>query len=301
MGFCEDNPKVIKKNDNWYYVKNNKIVSVSLKKRLEHLPIPPVYNTFWISKNKNNNILAIWEDSNKRKQYLYNDNWTSTQKKEKYDRMKRFVKKVDTFWKIIDKDLSNTDLKIRTIAYMFKLLKITHIRVGNLKYYNNNNSIGLTTLRKNNLEFKKGLLVLKFKGKSNIYHEIIVKDKNIITFMKFIIKKEHLTEWVFTVNNIKINPIDMSQYLKDKMGKEFKIKDFRTISANRIFIDTIKSFQLEYNITNSIKNALKITATKLGHNTSTSKKSYVSENIISFYKTDREKFIKLSTKSILKK
>ena len=307
MGFCDENPKIIKKGVNWYYVKTNKKIPKSLKTRVEHLPIPPVYKCYWVSKNKHNDILAVWEDSNGRKQYLYNDNWNSTQKKEKYNRMRRFVKKLDKFWKIVENDLSSRDFKVKMIAYMFRLLNKTYMRVGNLKYYKNNNSIGLTTLRKENVYIERGKLLFKFNGKSNVYHEICITDKKIIKFIKSIMKKE-TTEWLFTVNGIRINSMDMSNYLKKNMGKEFKVKDFRTVSANTIFINTVKLLD-KFNYKNGdnkktkikkiIRDSLKITAEKLGHNSSTSKKSYVSEGIVEFYQNNPKRFLRLSTSSIL--
>jgi len=87
MGFCDDNPKIIKKFGLWCYEHNYLPVPLYLKNRIEKLPIPPMYTSFWISKNKNDKILVVWEDSNKRKQYIYNDNWNKRQTNIKYERM----------------------------------------------------------------------------------------------------------------------------------------------------------------------------------------------------------------------
>jgi len=213
-----------------------------------------------------------------------------------------FVKKLNKFWKQIEKDLNNKNNKIKIISYMFMILKETHIRVGNIKYYKNNNSVGLTTLKKSNIYLKNpSMVLLKFKGKSNVYHEISILNPKIVRFIKKICKNKKKSDWLFTNNNIRINSLDMNIYLKKNIGNEFKMKDFRTVSANIIFIDTIKQINDKYTINQSINKSLKTTAEKLGHNKSTSKKSYVSEEIINYYKNNRKQFIKSGTLKILKK
>ena len=78
----------------------------------------------------------------------------------------------------------------------------------------------------------------------------------------------------------------MNEYLQEAIGKDFTCKDFRTFSSNMFFIKNIRKLEIPYNKTSikkNIKEALKKTAEKLGHNTSTSKKSYVSPKIIKKY------------------
>lgn len=306
--FCELNPKIIKKFSMFFYAKPPYLpVNAELSKRASKMAIPPIYKTFWISKNPKNPIQAVWEDSKKRKQYLYNETWNTKQKEKKYDRMRDFVARLPTFWRKVLIDLNNNvkDSKTRTIAHMFLIMKETHIRVGNEKYFNDNESVGLTTLKKEHVTFVKGNVVLKFKGKSGIYHEKIIKDPRIVNFLKQITKGISKSMWLFVnENNVRINSGDMNSYLKTKMSNSkdhtFSVKDFRTIAANTIFIDYLKKNHGKMTAKQNVTNSLKHTAIKLGHNTGTTKKSYVSNKYIEEYTKNPEKFIKQSTKKILK-
>lgn len=289
VNFCDTNPCVVRhKSGKAIYKSTKKPVSKALQKRISHMAVPPMFNEFWVSQDPKSRIQAVWLDSKGRKQYLYHENWNSSQKDKKYNRMKKFVKQLPTFWRRINRDRKSTDIKIQTIANMFLIVRDTHIRVGNEKYYQENGSVGLTTLRKCHIRFQnqpKSSVKLVFKGKSHMEHELTITNPNVFRFLKRLTIGLKPNDLVFPT----IQPTDLNQYLQSIIGKPFTVKDFRTIAANSIFIKTISRLPITFP-KKSITQALKETARQLGHKPSTSKKSYVSTNLINIYTTNPEKF-----------
>ena len=86
----------------------------------------------------------------------------------------------------------------------------------------------------------------------------------------------------------KINEIsseELNTFLKENMGKDYTCKDFRTYSANILFI---KSFLKEckkdckQNIKKIILKSIDYAAHFLGHSRNISKKSYISNNLLDY-------------------
>jgi len=296
--FCDSNPLIFRyKSGKLVYKSTKKPIPKSLFERASHMAVPPMFNEFWVAKTAKSKIQAIWLDSKGRKQYLYNDNWNSSQKNKKYQRMKQFVKKLPSFWRRVNRDIkTSNDPKIRTIAYLFLIVRDTHIRVGNEKYYKENGSVGLTTLRNSHISFKTRKCVkLNFKGKSHMVHELEIVNPKVIKFLKEFCKPLSKNQILFP----NIQPQDLNKYLQSVIGKSFTVKDFRTIAANSIFIDKIKK-QPTTSPKSSIREAIKLTAKQLGHRAATSKKSYVSERLTERYLKNPDLFNKKSKTSLLK-
>jgi len=215
------------KNKQWKYLNNKtgkEITSGTELQRISSLCIPPQWKDVWISSSSKSAIQVKGTDSQGRKQYLYSEEWKNTQKCQKYSRMKRFMKDLPVFTQHLNSCLKDRTLnKDKIISAMFKLMMKTNMRVGNERYAEENNTFGLTTLKKKHFSGTK----VEFKGKSGIDHEISIKGLcphtlDVIT---------QLLQQCRSKNNevFPYNHIDMNTFLKEWMGKDYTCKDFRTL------------------------------------------------------------------------
>jgi DNA topoisomerase-1 len=62
------------------------------------------------------------------------------------------------------------------LAAVVRLLDTEHIRIGNEQYAKENKSFGATTLRSRHLKRSGNKLLVKFKGKHGITHELPITD-----------------------------------------------------------------------------------------------------------------------------
>ena len=171
--------------------------------------------------------------------------------------------------------------KKTTVAAVVRTIDKSHIRVGNDIYVKQNGSRGATTLAKDNVEVKKDTIILNFLGKSKISHLIKFKDNLVAKFLK-LARKKHF-DYVFTYTNSfgnisRVTPEDINDYLKNATNNVITIKDFRTWTANVIFLDQVMQLYrqnpnkfLKKHLTVGVKAA----AEALGNTPAICKKSYI--------------------------
>ena len=114
-------------------------------KRIKYLKIPPNWKFIQISKDPSSKVQVIGFDSKNRKQYIYHPLWVEFSKQTKY--MKIDDINFNKFEKVIKNYsiFNNEYSKNYLISNMLILMKDLNIRVGNEKYYEENNSVGLCT------------------------------------------------------------------------------------------------------------------------------------------------------------
>ena len=193
--------------------------------------------------------------------------------------MKSFMKDIQNFKKKIK--INSIGSKENLIKLLFNLLMDTHLRVGNEKYAESNGSYGLTTLRQKH--YINGTFV--FKGKSGIDH-IVNLPEEYHTFLKKL-KRDNKNDplfWYMSENKIKtISSEELNNYLKEHMGKDYTCKDFRTYSANVVFIKTfLKNKNKDQPVKRIVLKSIDESAKQLGHSRSISRKSYISDNLLNY-------------------
>ena len=271
----------IYKNNTFFYTINNKKVSDPITlTRLHKLRVPPAWNSVWYSSNIKSHVQVHGVDQSGKKQYILSEAWTKKSRYKKYIRMKSFMNDLVQFKKRIK--LHGTDPNYENVVrLLFNLLLDTHIRVGNEKYVDSNGSYGLTTLRQKH--FVNNSFV--FTGKSGINHTVVVP-KEYLPFLQRL-KLSDRNKCLFLYNELgKMKTIDSEElngYLKKYMGKEYTCKDFRTYSANMLFIKAfLKNVKNGKNIKKVILQSIDESARELGHSRSISRKSYISDTLINY-------------------
>ena len=291
-------PGIYKKNNVFYYHSDSKrITDPGILSRLEKFRVPPAWEKVWYSSNKKCHVQVHGIDQSGKKQYILSEEWVKNARYQKYNRMKLFMKDLNNFKKKIK--LSNLETSYENILkLLFNLLIDTHIRVGNEKYVESNGSYGLTTLRQKH--FVGDSLV--FTGKSGVDHSVSVPSE----YLPFL-RKLKLTGgnkplfWYLHGTTIKtISSEELNDYLKKQMGKDYTCKDFRTYSANVLFINAfLKNSKLLNSVKKIILKSIDDSAKELGHSRSISRKSYISNNLLDYCVDSFESAIRESSSSLL--
>ena len=227
-----------------YIAPNKKTITDKTElERIARLAIPPAYTDVWICLDPQGHLQATGLDARKRKQYRYHPDWRETRDGIKFDRMAEFGEALPQLRQCLQRDLRQRGLpRKKVLAAIVALLDSTRVRIGNLSYARDNRSFGLTTLRKRHIAFINGRRVLlKFRGKSGVEHEIQIDNRRIVNIIRDCqqLRGQHLFQYLD--DNGKRRPIGAEQvnaYLHETMGVEFTAKDFRTWGA------TLRAFEL---------------------------------------------------------
>ncbi|MFL9910117.1 DNA topoisomerase IB [Paraburkholderia sp. RL17-337-BIB-A] len=201
-------------------------------KRINALAIPPAYEDVWICPDARGHIQATGRDARGRKQYRYHPRWRETRDADKYERMAEFGRALPKIRARVARDLKLAGMPCdKVIAAIVQLLDTTLIRIGSVEYARDNQSYGLTTLRKKHVKIEAGQLRFRFRGKSGIEHDVTVDNPRI----KRIVRRcaelpgHELFQYLDEDGTRRtIGSADINEYLRRASDADFTAKDYRT-------------------------------------------------------------------------
>ena len=292
-------PGIYKQNNIFYYKKKDQLVTdPKILERVNSFVVPPAWKNVWYASSSRCHIQVHGIDTGGKKQYILSQKWINNAKYSKFQRMKTFMKDIASFKRKIK--LKGVVLTRETLIHLlFNLLMDLHIRVGNEIYVPN--SYGLTTLRQKHLKLVNGRYQFEFIGKSGIEHTISIPVEYNVWFDR--LRGGSQNKHLFLFQGTPIQSEDLNEYLKRYMGKEYTCKDFRTYSANVLFIHSflknskkvVKSTQIKKCVLSSIDESAKL----LGHTRTISRKSYISNTLLDYCLDSFGKASKLSESELL--
>jgi DNA topoisomerase-1 len=275
---------IYKKNKK-FFINDKEIKDKETLTRLGKLVVPPAWTDVRYSSDKNSHIQVYGYDKIGKKQYILSDKWILKARSKKYNRLRSFISDLPAFRKKIALS-KDSFTKERLIHLLFNLLLDTHIRVGNEIYAQTNKTYGLTTLRQKHVIINGNTMVFSFVGKSKIQH-IIEIPHQYNWYIKKLIVPGNRNKPLFVYNNSVMTSEDLNEYLKEHMGN-YTCKDFRTYSANIVFIKTLLSkIKSEKIVKKTILECIDESAKSLGNSRSICKNSYISNNLIDYINTSK--------------
>ena len=268
---------------------NNTLTKSEKTKYLKSLRIPPNWKNVKVSFDPTDKIQAIGEDQKGRKQYIYHPVWTMFSKDTKYSKVNSID--FDKFLSIIQEKskFKRTLSKDYVIANMFILMKDLNIRVGNEVYLEENDSVGLSTMKK--INYKRQSKTLEFKGKKGVFHKKNLNRQHIIFIERVLHYNTSGTELFKyysreTNEMIKILSQDLNDFLRMYIDSNMSTKDIRTYCANEIFkkeLEKVKQDNQNLNTKKIITQAVKNTAEQLGNTAKVCRDSYINPELIEIF------------------
>ena len=294
----DDEPGIrrVRCGDGFRYVaaNGNPVIDRKALDRIAALAIPPAYEDVWICTNPRGHLQATGRDARGRKQYRYHSEWRNLRDGAKFERMIEFADALPTLRRRVRKDLNQPGLpRDKVLAVIVGLLDATRIRIGNAAYVRDNSSYGLTTLRDRHARFvRDGRLLLQFRGKGGVPHEIAVDDRRLVRLVRRCqqLPGQQLFQYVDDSGARHSVTSDLvNDYLRDAMGADFTAKDFRTWGASLRAIALLAQTPLPENRSerackSCITAAIKTVAAELINTPAVCRKSYINPVIFDSWK-----------------
>lgn len=277
------------KNFNYYDASGNRITDKEEIKRIKSLALPPAWTNVWISAKANGHLQATGIDVAGRKQYKYHPQWSLVRNERKHNRMAEFAKALPLIREQIDKDLQQKEFtKAKVVALAISVMDKTFIRVGNSSYTKLYGSYGLTSLRNHHISISGSKMVIAFKGKKGVFHEIALTHARLARILGKLkdIPGQELFQYYDTDGTKKsLESGDINQYIEACTGMNFTAKDFRTwwgtVTA-ATFLAGVTDGE-DAPVKKSTLEALDHVAEKLGNTRTVCKKYYVHPKLLSAY------------------
>lgn len=258
--------------------------------RIRKLAIPPAYQDVWIAKDPLAHLQVVGTDARGRKQYRYHANWRKVKDLSKYDRMIKFAKCLPKIRAATAADLKAQGLpKNKVLAVIVQLLEKTLIRVGNDEYARTNQSYGLSTLLDRHVQLNSKKVIFRFKGKSNVQHEIELNDPTLAKVVKKC--RDVPGQLLFQYEDEKggrhaIHSQDVNHYLQEITHQEFTAKDFRTWGGTvfaAIALREFEHFDSTAEAKRNLNQVIETVAQKLGNTKTICKNSYIHPVVMDSY------------------
>jgi DNA topoisomerase-1 len=280
-------------NKHKYFNSNNIIINNfnSIKKYLSK-PIAPAYNPVIIYTNLKNNIYAKGLDNKGRWQYIYRDNFIKCNMNKKYCSLIEFIKKKNLIYNKVKNDIESNNIEERNCALIINILFNCPLRVGNEKYYDLYGSVGISSLRKGNININGEGINLEFKGKKGVINQCYIKDDRLIKILRNLYnRKKGNNTPIFhdDENNIIITGNEINNYL-NQFG-DITSKNIRTYFANELFINEIKKLNYEEKESKRkkiIKEAIKSVSNVLYNTPAICKKNYICDKLLDYFMNGNE-------------
>lgn len=274
--------KKLGKGFSFYDEKGKLIKDKTALKRLRGLVIPPMWQDVMVCRFDDGHIQAIGRDAKDRKQYIYHSVYEKQQQEAKFKKMLDFSELLPKIRKKAHSDLNEKGWgKPKLVALIILLLDEYGIRIGNKEYKKQNESYGLTTLRRKHLSLEDDELLLSFTGKSQQVQEVHIDDETLVPFIKEVANLPGYEIFRYRddqKNYHDVDSDDVNEYIGEYMGPDFSSKDFRTWSANRLAVECypLALAELEDGSRRKFSNiVIKMVAAELGNTPTVCREYYV--------------------------
>ena len=264
--------------------------------RIRALAIPPAYDEVWICPLDGGHVQATGRDARGRKQYRYHALWRARREDHKFERMLVFGEVLPRLRRHVAQALAapvgQRPGRELVLATLVRLLDTTLVRVGNEEYARTNKSYGLTTLRNRHASVHGHRLVLSFRGKSGVQHEVVLEDPRVATIVRRCqdMPGQELFQYVDEQGSVhSVGSAEVNEYIRNLCGHDFTAKDFRTWHATvhawthlspgqqAAAQEGVASLSARRRVVNE---ALKEVAARLGNTVAVCRKSYVHPEVL---------------------
>lgn len=262
--------------------KGKRVRDPKIIERLRKLVIPPMWDNVWICCAENGHIQVTGHDQKGRKQYIYHPQWVQHRQQNKYEKLAHFGRTLPLIRKKLEEHIRLRKWpKEKILAMVVMMLDQYYIRIGNKYYEQENETYGLTTLRRKHLAEENGKLYLRYKAKSGKYRNIRVTSRKLVRLIK---KTSELPGYeVFRYidasnKSHRLDSHDVNRYLEEISGEPFTAKNFRTWGGTVLAVNYYPEVQqlVEENPRLKLETALvRKVAETLGNTVSTCREYYI--------------------------
>ncbi len=200
--------------------------------------IPPAWNDVWICAWPQGHIQATGVDARGRTQYRYHDAWRVLRDQAKFDHVLDFGRALPALRGAVDRDLRLTGAACdRVLAVATRLLDIGFFRIGSECYAEENDTYGLTTLRRRHARVVGDEVVFDYPAKDGKRRLQAVVDSDVRDVITMLRQRrsggDNLFAWQERPHGPwrEVRSADINAYVKNRTGFDCSAKDFRTWHA----------------------------------------------------------------------
>lgn len=259
--------------------------------RIRTLAIPPAWTEVWICPYPNGHIQAMGTDDAGRRQYLYHDDWRTSQDEDKHDRVRRLARKLPAFREAVDADLCARGLdRSRVLAVALRMLDYGVFRTGNTEYAEEHGSRGAATLLRKDVKVSKGKVVFSFVAKGGQRRRLELDDDRLAIAVRGLMRGRHKNPRLLVYRDPdgyhEIDAGMVNERFQELVGDDYTVKDLRTWTATvHAAVDLAEADPpaTKKALNAAIKEMLTEVSDHLGNTPAVARASYVDPRVVDQY------------------
>ena len=262
------------------------------KAQLQHidaLRIPPAWRDVHISTHPRAAIQVWGFDARGRKQYKYHPRAVEKGELRKYYRVRQMARDLPSLRAKIQRDFRRRDLtKQKVCAGIVRLIAHGFFRVGSEKYQKENNTFGITTMRKSHVTVDGDTVEFEYKGKRSITQRNVVVAKDLARFVSALMKTPGTRLFRYQEDGKwqNVDSHDVNDYIESIAQFPYTAKDFRTwggtLRAATVLAELGKG-KSQNERKKNVVTAVRLVAAELGNTPTICRKSYVHPVVVMKY------------------
>lgn len=257
--------------------------------RIDALRIPPAWRDVHISTDPRAAIQVWGFDARGRKQYRYHRRAVEKGELRKYYRVRQMARDLPTLRSRIQRDFRRKALtQEKVCAGIVRLIAHGFFRVGSERYEKENNTFGITTLRKSHAMVLGDTAVFEYRGKRSIPQRNVVVAPDLAHFVNALLQTPGARLFRYQEDGTwhNVDARDVNDYLESIASFPYTAKDFRTwggtLRAATVLAELGKG-KSQNERKKNVVTAVRLVAAELGNTPAICRKSYVHPLVIMRY------------------
>ncbi|HEY5022821.1 MAG TPA: hypothetical protein VII30_10100 [Gemmatimonadaceae bacterium] len=279
------------KNKGFRYVGpgDRAVVNPAEIERIDKLRIPPAWRDVHVSTNARAAIQVWGFDARGRKQYKYHPRAVEKGELRKYYRVRQMARDLPTLRSRVMRDFRRKGLsKEKVCAGIVRLISQGFFRVGSERYQKENNTFGITTMRKSHVVVLPDRVEFEYRGKRSITQRNVVDGKDLARFITELLETPgpRLFRYLEDGKWENVDSRDVNEYIERIAQFPYTAKDFRTWGGTLRAATVLAELGKGKSQTERKKNvvtAVRLVASELGNTPTICRKSYVHPVVVMKY------------------
>jgi len=259
--------------------------------RIDALRIPPAWRDVHISANPRAAIQVWGFDARGRKQYRYHPRAVEKGELRKYYRVRQMARDLPALRKRILRDFRGGGSELtreKVCAGIVRLISDGFFRVGSERYLKDNNTFGITTLKKSHVDVLDDAVVFEYKGKRSITQKNFIPGQDVVRFVTALMATPGPRLFRYREGRKwhNVDARDVNDYIESVAAFPYTAKDFRTWGGTLRAATVLAELGKGKSQTERKKNvvtAVRLVASELGNTPTICRKSYVHPVVVTRY------------------
>ncbi len=258
--------------------------------RIDKLRIPPAWRDVHISTDPRAAIQVWGFDTRGRKQYKYHPRAVEKGELRKYYRVRQMARDLPAIRTRVMRDFRRRGLsKEKVCAGIVRLISQGFFRVGSERYQKENNTFGITTMRKSHvMVLDDNTVEFEYRGKRSITQRNVVDGRDLVRFVTELLETPGPRLFRYTEDRKwqNVDSGDVNDYIERIANFPYTATDFRTwggtLRAATVLAELGKG-KSQSERKKNVVTAVRLVAAELGNTPTICRKSYVHPVVVMRY------------------